>query len=99
MRRTTRGAVGVVVKTGALSAGLEKSLPVAFVGVAQIWVLGDGHVSVADFFQRAEAQRGDADACHNYTLDATKIQRTFKGELDLNWVAAKRILYLLAQGR
>lgn len=50
MRRTTRGAVGIVVNTGALAAGLEKSLPVAFAGVAQIWVLGDGHVSVADFF-------------------------------------------------
>lgn len=73
-RRTTCGAVGIVVNTGALAAGLEKSLPVAFVGVAQVWVLGDGHVSVADFFQGAEAQGGDADICHNYALDATKMR-------------------------
>lgn len=71
--RTTRGAVGVVVNTGALAAGLEKSLPVAFVGVAQVWVLGDGHITVADFFQRAKAQGGDADVCHNHALDATRI--------------------------
>lgn len=74
MRRTTRGAVGIVVNAGALAAGLEKSLPVAFVGVAEIFVLGDGHVSVVDFLQRAEAQRGDAHACHNYTLDATEMK-------------------------
>lgn len=72
VRRTTRVAVGIVVNAGALAAGLEESLPVAFVGVAQIWVLGDGHVSVADFFQRAEAQGGDADAGHNYALDAAE---------------------------
>lgn len=74
MKLTARGAVGVVVNAGALAGGLEKSLPVAFVGVAQVWVLGDGHVSVADFFQRAEAQGGDADARYNYALDATKMR-------------------------
>lgn len=70
-RRTTLGAVGVVVHTGALAAGLEESLPVAFIGVAKISVLGDGHVSVADLLEGAETQRADANACHNYALDAT----------------------------
>lgn len=80
MRRTTRGGVGVVVNIGTLAAGLEKSLPVASVGVAQVDVLGDGHVSVADFFQRAKAQGGDADVCHNHALDATKMRKNWRGK-------------------
>lgn len=79
MRRTTRGAVGVVVNAGPLATGLEQSLPVAFVGVAQVWVLGDGHITVADFFQRAKAQGGDADGGHNHALDATKMEEKSVG--------------------
>lgn len=81
MRRTTRGSVGVVVNTGALAAGLEQSLPVAFVGVAQVWVLGDGHVSVADFLQGAKAQGGDADVGHNHALDATKMEEKLEEKI------------------
>lgn len=80
MRRTTHGAVGVVVNAGALATGLEQSLPVAFVGVAHVWVLGDGHITVADFFQRAKAQGGDADVGHNHALDATKMEEKVSGE-------------------
>lgn len=43
----------------------------AFVGVAQVLVLDDDHVSIADFFQGAKAQGGDTELSHNHTAATT----------------------------
>lgn len=43
----------------------------AFVGVAQVLVLNDDHVSIADFFQGAKAQGGDTELSHNHTAATT----------------------------
>lgn len=71
MWRTTRGGIRVALNGGALAAGYKKSPPVVFVGVAQVLVLRDDHIPVADFLQRAKAQGGDAQLSHSQTADAT----------------------------
>lgn len=47
----------------------------AFLGVAQVRVLHDDHVSVADFFERAQAQVADAQLEYRHTAAATKVAK------------------------
>lgn len=70
---TAGGCISVFIYGRCLSAGLEESVPVALVGVAEVLVLNDDHVSVTDFFERAEAQVVDPELSHNHTAaPATK---------------------------
>lgn len=70
---TTCGSVGVLLQGDALAVGLEEPLPVAFVGVAQVLVLHDDHISVADLFEGAKAQGGDAELSHDQAAAAAGI--------------------------
>lgn len=51
--------MGIALQLYGLPVGLEQLLPVAFLGVAEVGVLGDDHVSIADLLQRAKTQVGD----------------------------------------
>lgn len=48
------------------------------VGVAQVLVLGDDYIPVADFLQRAKAQGGDAQLSHSQTAAAATKNRRKK---------------------
>lgn len=43
----------------------------AFFGVAQVLVLNDNHVSIADFLEGAKAQVVDIELSHNHTAATT----------------------------
>lgn len=47
----------------------------AFLGVAQVGVLDDDHVSIADFFEGAKAQMFDAQLGDSHTAAATKVPK------------------------
>lgn len=70
---TTRGRISIFIYGGTLAVRFEEPRPVVFVGVAQVLVLNDDHVAVADFFEGAEAQGGDTELNHNHAAaTATK---------------------------
>lgn len=50
-----------------------------FIGVAQVLVLNDDHISIADFFQGSKAQGGDTELSHNHAAAAAVKE---KKELD-----------------
>lgn len=41
-----------------------------FIGVAQVPVLNDDHISITDFFQGSKAQGGDGELSHNHAAAA-----------------------------
>lgn len=52
----------------------------AFVSVAQVRVLHDDHISIADFSQGAEAQVADAELSHHQTAATTIKERKVQQE-------------------
>lgn len=50
----------------------------AFTGVAQVLVLHDDHVSIADFFQGAKAQRCDTETRNHQTTATAAKKKNFK---------------------
>lgn len=44
----------------------------ALIGVAQVAVLCDDHVSITDLFEGAEAQVTDIKLCHDHATDSTR---------------------------
>lgn len=83
MDLTTLGSACISFHVGALRFGLEESFPVASVGVAEIGVLEDDHVTVADFFEGAKAQIADV-KLSNGNAAATPTQDKKKAFLSLN---------------
>lgn len=68
---TTLASVSIILYCGTLTFGFEEPLPVAFIGVAQVAVLHDDHVSIADLFEGAEAQVADVELSHDHATDST----------------------------
>lgn len=48
-----------------------------FIGVAQVLVLNDDHISIADFFQGPKAQGGDGELSHNHAAAAAVKKKTY----------------------
>lgn len=70
MQLTTGGSISIVFNGSALAIWFEEPHPVGFVGVAQVLVLNDDHISIADFFQGSKAQGGDGEMSHNHATAA-----------------------------
>lgn len=51
-----------------------------FVGVAQVLVLNDDHISIADFFEGAKAQVANTKLSHNYAAAPTTKKKKVQQE-------------------
>lgn len=68
---TTCGSISIFFYGSTLAFWFEEPFPVAIVGVAQVPVLNDDHVSIADFFEGPKAQVVDIKMSHNHAAATT----------------------------
>lgn len=76
---TTSGHISMFY-VSTLAFWFEESRPVALTGVAQVLVLNNDHVSIADFFKGAKAQVLDIKLSHNHTAATTTERKKVEQE-------------------